>query len=1168
MGKKKNNKKGNDYWDEDFEQDATVLAPPANDDAVDAENFNKDEEGNELGGLMAQMASAAKNKKNKKGKNKGAQKSSKEENDNVDSLTAPADESDEEFKPANKNGNKKHKPVASFDLLSQLDDAGNNDVDENEADSTEEKENEAKPSAKQEAPSAKKTNGKSTPTPDDFEDAETSSTTGEVKIKSKKEKEREKKERQKAQKKAAAAAKKAQQAKEDAEVFGETSSKPESKSTPTKPAKQPTPSQSPLKDAEENDDEEDEGEGEGAGAASKNKKKKKKKKKGEAAEEAPAAAPVKKRKGAPVAALQAMIAQQRAAEEEARRKEEEARKIEEEERRRIEEEERKAEEARQRKKEKEKAKREQLKKEGKLLTKAQKEAQQRAKLKLQQLLDQGVKVAALEQSQAGSPEKKKRPIYNNRKKRGAQQQQSQAPPKTEEKQPKAEPKQEEVESTKESWEESETEEQAENAEEDVKESWEESTEDEADKEAADAKESWEDESESEKEEKPQKSKSPAKSVSKKQEESESEESSEEESDEDETDSSDEDSEEEELSTTAKMEKARKDAAADRRKKRHQEALAARSVEDLRSPICCILGHVDTGKTKLLDKIRQTNVQEGEAGGITQQIGATYFPVDAIKSKTELLDNMRNESSGVMFDYKVPGLLIIDTPGHESFTNLRTRGSSLCNIAILVVDIMHGLEQQTLESLNLLRQRKTPFIVALNKIDRIYDWQAHPNEPVELTLSKQKPHVIKEFQQRVSQTITLFAEQGLNATLYYENKNFAKYVSLVPTSAITGEGIPDMLRLLVELTQSRMSDKLMYLSELEATVLEVKVVEGLGTTIDVILVNGWLRESDRIVTCGLDGPIVTNVRALLTPQPMKELRIKSAYVHHKAIKAAMGVKICANGLEKAIAGSRLMVVGPDDDEEELKEEVMSDLKDLLSFIDKSGKGVCVQASTLGSLEALLQFLKDSKIPVSGINIGPVHKKDVMRASVMLDSAKEFAVMLCFDVKVDKDASDLAEELGVRVFKADIIYHLFDQFTAYHNDMLEQKRKDAAPVAVFPCVLKIIPGAVFNKRDPIVLGVDVVEGILRVGTPLCVLGPDKKPISIGKVASMEINHRSVESVKRGQAGAGVAIKIECPVYENPKMYGRHFTDKDELISKVCAQKQSLLDSCLVFDSLILT
>ncbi|KAJ2361030.1 eukaryotic translation initiation factor 5B, partial [Coemansia sp. RSA 2611] len=305
-------------------------------------------------------------------------------------------------------------------------------------------------------------------------------------------------------------------------------------------------------------------------------------------------------------------------------------------------------------------------------------------------------------------------------------------------------------------------------------------------------------------------------------------------------------------------------------------------------------------TKLLDKIRQTNVQGGEAGGITQQIGATYFPADAIEKKTAAM----YPSSKI--DIKVPGLLIIDTPGHESFTNLRSRGSSLCNIAILVVDIMHGLEPQTLESLRLLRDRKTPFIVALNKIDRIYGWKQIPDSPFRDTIKKQPAHSVNEFETRAAKVKVEFAEQGLNAELHYKNKNFAKYVSLVPTSAFSGEGIPDLLDLLVTLTQQRMANQLMYLSELECTVLEVKVIEGLGTTIDVILSNGVLHEGDRIVICGVDGPIVTNVRALLTPQPMRELRVKSAYVHHKSIKAAMGVKISAPDLEKAIAGSRLMV----------------------------------------------------------------------------------------------------------------------------------------------------------------------------------------------------------------------------------------------------------------------
>ncbi|KZV87661.1 P-loop containing nucleoside triphosphate hydrolase protein [Exidia glandulosa HHB12029] len=600
-----------------------------------------------------------------------------------------------------------------------------------------------------------------------------------------------------------------------------------------------------------------------------------------------------------------------------------------------------------------------------------------------------------------------------------------------------------------------------------------------------------------------------------------------------------------------------------------EAKAAASKDDLRSPICCILGHVDTGKTKLLDKIRQTNVQEGEAGGITQQIGATYFPVDAIRTKTAV---MFKEGAGAKlgkhedFDYKIPGLLVIDTPGHESFTNLRSRGSSLCNIAILVVDIMHGLEPQTLESIRLLRDRKTPFIVALNKIDRLFDWKATPDNAFRDSLAKQKTSVQREFETRTQKVITEFAEQGLNAVLYYDNKNFARNVSLVPTSAITGEGVPDMIMLLVRLTQERMSDRLMYLSELECTVLEVKVIEGLGTTIDVVLSNGVLREGDRIVVCGLNGPIVTQVRALLTPQPLRELRVKSAYVHHKEIKAAMGVKISAPELEKAIAGSHLLVVGPDDDEEVLKEEVMGELTSLVNSVDKTERGVCVQASTLGSLEALLDFLKSSKIPVSGIGIGPVHKKDIMRASTMVEKAKEFAVLLCFDVTIDREVEKLAEDMGVRIFKADIIYHLFDAFTAYTAEITEAKRRDAAPQAVWPCRLRILRA--FAKRDPIILGVDIIDGTLRVGTPLCVVKKDPQTgktdiIDLGKITSLEINHKTMDVIKKSQQGAGVAVKIEHAAYQTSKLFGRHFDENDEVISHITRASIDVLKSTFKAD-----
>ncbi|ODV97331.1 hypothetical protein PACTADRAFT_32802 [Pachysolen tannophilus NRRL Y-2460] len=567
-------------------------------------------------------------------------------------------------------------------------------------------------------------------------------------------------------------------------------------------------------------------------------------------------------------------------------------------------------------------------------------------------------------------------------------------------------------------------------------------------------------------------------------------------------------------------------------------------KDLRSPICCILGHVDTGKTKLLDKIRQTNVQGGEAGGITQQIGATYFPIDAIKKKTAVMANYEKQT------FDVPGLLIIDTPGHESFTNLRSRGSSLCNIAVLVVDIMHGLEQQTIESLRLLRDRKAPFIVALNKIDRLYDWKAIPDNSFRDSFAKQNRSVQSEFQDRLDKVKVALAEQGLNSELYFQNRNMAKYVSIVPTSAITGEGVPDLIWLLLELTQKRMSKQLMYLSKIEATILEVKVVEGFGTTIDVVLSNGILREGDRIVLCGLNGPIATNIRALLTPQPLRELRIKSEYVHNKEVKAALGVKIAANDLEKAVAGSRLLVVREGDDEEDMLDDVMEDLTGLLDSVDTTGRGVTVQASTLGSLEALLDFLKDMKIPVMSIGLGPVYKRDVMKATTMLDKAKEYAVMLCFDVKIDKEAEQYAEEQGIKIFSADIIYHLFDAFTSYQQKLLEQRRIDFMEYAILPCVLKTIQ--IINKRNPMIIGVDVMEGSLRVGTPICAVKVDpvtkeRNILLLGKVVSLEVNHKSENVVKKGQTNAGVAMRLENPSSAQP-VWGRHLDEKDNLYSLI--------------------
>eukprot|EP00921_Rhytidocystis_pertsovi_P008499 GHVQ01013928.1.p1 GENE.GHVQ01013928.1~~GHVQ01013928.1.p1 ORF type:complete len:842 (+),score=148.46 GHVQ01013928.1:273-2798(+) len=554
---------------------------------------------------------------------------------------------------------------------------------------------------------------------------------------------------------------------------------------------------------------------------------------------------------------------------------------------------------------------------------------------------------------------------------------------------------------------------------------------------------------------------------------------------------------------------------------------------LRSPICCILGHVDTGKTKLLDKIRKTNVQDNEAGGITQQIGATFCPTEALSEQCKKVEFDLN--------LEVPGLLIIDTPGHESFNNLRARGSSLCDIAILVIDIMHGMEPQTRESLGLLKARKCPFVIALNKIDRMYGWIACDWETARKALKKQPQHAQDEFDKRYHDVLSQLQSEGMNCQLYWENEDVRKVVSIVPTSAINGEGLPDLLMLLIKLTQDIMSRNLQLLDEFQCTILEVKAIDGLGVTVDVILANGTLREGDDIVVCGMSGPIVTTVRAVLTPQPMKELRVKGEYIHHKEIHAAMGVKISAHSLDEAVAGTSVLRYHSGDDLEQLKENVMADMATIFDSVDRSGSGVYVMASTLGSLEALLQFLKDSKIPVFAVNIGTVHKMDVKKASVMREKGHpELSVILAFDIKVDPEAEKEAKSLGVRVMTADIIYHLFDEFTKYVQENREEKKRDKAGEAVFPCVMSVLSQYIFNKKDPIVLGVKIDDGILRVGTPLTI--PDKEFLKIGRVSSLEHNKKAVEVATKGME---VAIKI---IGEPSVTFGRQFDHTNKIYSRI--------------------
>lgn len=935
--------------------------------------------------------------------------------------------------------------------------------------------------------------------PEKEDDKEGSDNENDVTIKTAAQKKKEKKEREKLKKLEA----KKKEKEQDGGKKEATEPKPKAAEVQSKPEEEAK--EAPAKEPSEEKDAEGDTPAEG----------KKKKKKGEKSEKEDKGkkGPTKKT----IAAMQEALKKVQEEEERLKREEEERIRQEEERERQRLEAIRLEKEKKERKKQKEKERKERLKAEGKLLTPKQKADKARAQALLDSLKAQGIEV--------GSAEKKPLRPGTRVKPGKLKTQMSQEAPATPSEEKKIELKPEEKDKKEES---PKIEEKKESDTESVKDAW-------------DA-ESSEEEPEPEKPETPQTPVKDQKSTPAK-EKVEEEESSEEDDDSSEEDSSsEEESEDDEGMTDAQK---KREVVLKRLEKRRQDNEANKTDNPLRAAVVCVLGHVDTGKTKILDKLRRTNVQDGEAGGITQQIGATNVPIENIKEQTKHVKGV-NEIA-----FKLPGLLIIDTPGHESFSNLRNRGSSLCDIAILVVDIMHGLEPQTIESINLLKTKKTPFIVALNKIDRLYDWQSAQRKDVRDILKMQQPNTQLEFEKRSKDVMLQFAEQGLNAALFYENPDPRTYVSLVPTSAVTGEGMGNLLAMIVQACEGPLHKRLVFSQQLLATVLEVKAIPGLGTTIDTILINGTLHEGDTMVLAGTDGPIVTQIRSLLMPQPMKELRVKNAYIEHKEVVGAQGVKIAAKELEKAIAGLNLLVAQKPDEVDVLKEEVARELKSALSSIKLSERGVYVQASTLGSLEALLEFLRTSNIPYSAIRIGPVVKRDVMKASAMLEHDSQFATILAFDVKIERDAQEMADQLGVKIFAADIIYHLFDKFTAYREELKQRKREEFKHIAVFPCKLKVLPQFVFNSRDPIVMGVMVEAGIVKEGTPICV--PSQEFVELGIVTSIEVNHKQVETARKGQE---VCIKIEPIPGESPKMFGRHFDETDMLVSKI---SRASIDAC---------
>ena len=554
----------------------------------------------------------------------------------------------------------------------------------------------------------------------------------------------------------------------------------------------------------------------------------------------------------------------------------------------------------------------------------------------------------------------------------------------------------------------------------------------------------------------------------------------------------------------------------------------------RSPIMCIMGHVDTGKTTLLDNIRNTHVQDGEAGGITQQIGASFIPPETLINR-----------SGIS---KIPGLLMIDTPGHEAFANLRHRGSSLCDIAIVVIDITGGLEQQTIQSINILVKSNIKFIFALNKIDRMYGWSSVKNRDIRSSLNE---NLIsnEEFKNRLKNITTQIMKVGLNAELFWENYSPQDTISICPFSAKTGEGISDLLKLVTSICQNEMSEQITFKEDLKCIVIEKTINETLGSSIDVILINGTLKRGDNISIQTNDGIINTTIKNLLTPPPNRESRVKTDYLHFESVKGSMGVKIVANNIDKAIVGTQINFTTDNNIELELPEMSSIKLQDESiklqnESIKLQDEGITIYASTQGALEALVHYLQKEctpAVPISNVLIGNVTKKHIVKLSISKSTKKEYSTILAFNVLIDDDAQELANKNGIKIFSAEIIYHLFDFYKKYRDEMIEERKSLYRPQVVFPCILKILEKHVYNKKNPLIFGVSILEGNLHIGTPI--ITSDTKTY-IGRVIGIQLNSNEVTI---GKKGAEVCIKVENDQNSNI-MYGRQFDHKNPICSAI--------------------
>jgi len=537
----------------------------------------------------------------------------------------------------------------------------------------------------------------------------------------------------------------------------------------------------------------------------------------------------------------------------------------------------------------------------------------------------------------------------------------------------------------------------------------------------------------------------------------------------------------------------------------------------------VLGHVDHGKASLLDRIRGSAVTAGESGAITQHIGATAVPLDVISNIAgELVDPT---------DFDLPGLLFIDTPGHHSFSTLRSRGGALADIAILVVDVNDGFQPQTLEAIDILKRTQTPFIVAANKIDTVPGWNPNENQPVQATMDAQSERVQSDANEKLYEIIGELSDNDFSADMYWRVQNFQANIGVVPVSAMTGEGIPDLLTVMMGLSQRYMKEEM----EIDATgpgvgtVLEVKDTQGFGTTLDAIIYDGTIRNDDTIVVGGLQGPIVTDVRALLRPRPLEEIRTEQEFEQVDAVAAADGVKVAAPDLDDAIAGAPIRVLRDRD-----RSEVIMEVEEELSEIEVTTEeeGIVVKADTLGSLEAISSTLAEEEIPIMRAEVGAVAPRDIRVAETANEPTHR--AILAFSVDVLEDASTLAEQEDVKLFENDVIYQLVEEYDDHVTAIEESQQEQILENITRPAKFRVLPDHTFRQNDPAVVGVEVLSGELRRNVNV-VKWDGNEPTRVGQLKSLQDAGEDVESARTGEQ---LAASIDGPTV------GRQIEEGDDL------------------------